>query len=823
MNIQKIVLGICLCFVTPGYAQLGVIAQSKRIQVVPQPVAQVDRPGTFMLIPATPWQVENDEQAEVVKRFGQQLQEEGSGWKLEVIRFESAGKLPASKTTMALPAAASAALVSGTRPVAIQPSSQQVISLNHCDSPAHSLQVISLNHCDSLADEGYRLRITPDSLQIQASGKAGFYYALQTVRQLLPPDLRKDTNSQTQGWELPCVEITDHPRFGYRGLMLDVSRYFIPKATLLRTIDCMALLKLNKLHLHLVDDNGWRLEIKRYPRLTQVGAWRVKRDEPFPSRKNPLPGEQTTQGGFYTQQEMKEIIDYAESRQIEIIPEIEMPAHTNSSLAAYPELACPVVKSFIGVIPGLGGKNAEIIYCAGNDSVFSFIENVLDEVMALFPSRYVHLGGDEAAKTHWKNCPLCQHRIQTENLANEEELQGYFMERVSRYVRSKGKTVMGWDELTNSKLPEGAVIYGWRGDGEAALKAAELGHPFILTPARTLYLIRYQGPQWFEPLTYFGNNTLKDVYQYEPVKDKWKPGYSQLLQGIQGSLWTEFCSTPQDVEYLIYPRLAALAEVAWSEKGKKDWTGFLSRLDCFNRHLSHKGIDYARSMYNIDHKVLPRNGELEVSLSCIRPDLEIRYTTNGDAPDGRSALYSEPLTIAGNCNLKAATFNGSEQKGEVLTLPVHFNIATAKPATGENINTRLLTNGLRGSDRHTDGEWCGWYAQDGSFVADLGERQKITRVSLGSLNNFGMGVHPPRYVKLYLSDNGQSYHQVATIQRTQAQNFAEGTQAVDILLDVHPQKGRFLKVEFGNPGKCPANHVRAQQDTWVYFDELIVE
>ena len=628
MNIQKIVLGICLCFVTPGYAQLGVIAQSKRIQVVPQPVAQVDRPGTFMLTPATPWQVENDEQAEVVKRFVQQLAAEEAGLKWKIICTEIAGKLPASTPTMALPTASSAALVSGTRPVAIQHSSPQVISLthcdspahspqvislNHCDSPAHSPQVISLNHCDSLADEGYRLRITPDSLQIQASGKAGFYYALQTIRQLLPPDLRKDTNSQTQGWELPCVEITDQPRFGYRGLMLDVSRYFIPKATLLRTIDCMALLKLNKLHLHLVDDNGWRLEIKRYPRLTQVGAWRVKRDEPFPARKNPLPGEQTTQGGFYTQQEMKEIIDYAESRQIEIIPEIEMPAHTNSSLAAYPELACPVVKSFIGVIPGLGGKNAEIIYCAGNDSVFSFIENVLDEVMALFPSRYVHLGGDEAAKTYWKNCPLCQHRIQTENLANEEELQGYFMERVSRYVRSKGKTVMGWDELTNSKLPEGAVIYGWRGDGEAALKAAELGHPFILTPARTLYLIRYQGPQWFEPLTYFGNNTLKDVYQYEPVKDKWKPGYSQLLQGIQGSLWTEFCSTPQDVEYLIYPRLAALAEVAWSEKGKKDWTGFLSRLDCFNRHLSHKGIDYARSMYNIDHKVLPRNGELEVS------------------------------------------------------------------------------------------------------------------------------------------------------------------------------------------------------------------
>ena len=243
MNIQKIVLGICLCFVTPGYAQLGVIAQSKRIQVVPQPVAQVDRPGTFMLTPATPWQVENDEQAEVVKRFCQQLQKEGSGWKIEVSCNERSGTRPASTTTMALPATTSATLVSGKLPAPTPAHSPQVISLNHCDSPAHSPQVISLNHCDSLADEGYRLRITPDSLQIQASGEAGFYYALQTVRQLLPPDLRKDTNSQTQEWELPCVEITDQPRFGYRRLMLDVSRYFIPKATLLRTIDCMALLK----------------------------------------------------------------------------------------------------------------------------------------------------------------------------------------------------------------------------------------------------------------------------------------------------------------------------------------------------------------------------------------------------------------------------------------------------------------------------------------------------------------------------------------------------------------------------------------------------
>ena len=285
--------------------------------------------------------------------------------------------------------------------------------------------------------------------------------------------------------------------------------------------------------MHLVDDNGWRLEIKKYPRLTQVGAWRVKRDEPFPNRRNQEEGEPVSVGGYYTQNDMREIIRFAALRQIEIIPEIEMPAHTNSSLAAYPELACPVVDRFIGVLPGIGGKNSEIVYCAGNDSVFSFLKDVIDEVSELFPSKYIHLGGDEASKVNWAKCPKCRARMEAEHIEHTEELQSYFMTRMSNYVRSKGKEVMGWDELTNSTLPEGAIIYGWQGFGKAALKAAAQGHWFIMTPARILYFIRYQGPQWFEPLTYFGNNTLKDVYTYEPVQEEWNPVYEDLLMGVQ--------------------------------------------------------------------------------------------------------------------------------------------------------------------------------------------------------------------------------------------------------------------------------------------------
>lgn len=680
-------------------------------------------------------------------------------------------------------------------------------------------------HTNSLLkSEAYQLAVTPTGITIHASDAKGFFYALQTVRLLLPAAIEKKQLT-TSHWKVPAVTINDEPRFGYRGLMLDVARFFIPKENVLRIIDCMAMLKVNKLHFHLVDDNGWRLEIKKYPKLTEVGAWRVDRtDVPFSARRNPERGEPTPIGGFYTQEEMKEMVAYAARRQVEIIPEIEMPAHTNASLAAYPQLACPVVDRYIGVLPGLGGDHADIIYCAGNDSVFAFLQDVIDEVVALFPSHYIHLGGDEARKTVWEKCPLCQARMKSERLNREEDLQGYFMKRMSDYVRSKGKEVMGWDELTNSAIPQDAIIFGWQGMGTAALKAAKLGHRFVMTPARVMYLIRYQGPQWFEPLTYFGNNTLKDVYDYEPVQSDWAPAYVPLLMGVQASLWTEFCNTPADVDYLLFPRLAALAEVAWSKPEQKQWTSFLRGVDVYNQHLEEMGVGYARSMYNIQHTVTSENGTLKVELECIRPDVEIRYTLDGSEPSAFSSLYEKSLTLASARTVKSATFSHGKQLGQTLVLPLLWNKATAKPVLGGKVNEKLLTNGVRGSLKQTDFEWCSWEKSDTlSFTVDLQKIETVHTVTLGGITNYGMAVQRPAYLQVQLSADNVNFTEAATRRFTPEEIFREGTYIDEFSMQVGEAKARYVRVTIYGAGQCPANHVRPGQEARVMLDEIMID
>lgn len=768
MNFKHILTAFCL-LLAGGIFQP---AAADNLPVVPRPLNMSVGEGSFLFKPTTTFGVENAAQLKMVSAFAE--------------RFgASAGFVPA---------------------VSIGNKSADVTFVT--DS--------------SLSSEAYSLKVTADGITVKAADNSGFFYALQTLRQLLPAAIDGKTATD-EPMKVPVMEITDSPRFGYRGVMVDVSRYFLPKADLLKVIDVAAMLKLNKLHLHLVDDTGWRLEIEKYPLLTQVGAWRVKRDEPFPDRRCQQEGELTPVGGYYTKDDIREIVAYAADRQMEVIPEIEMPAHTNSSLAAYPELACPVVDTPITVIPGMGGKNSRIVYCAGNDSVFNFLEDVIDEVIELFPSKYIHLGGDEASKYYWEKCPKCQARMKAEGIEHIEELQSYFMRRMSKYVQSKGKEVMGWDELTNSTLPDDVIIFGWQGLGKAALKAAEQGHRFVMTPARVLYLIRYQGPQWFEPLTYFGNNTLKDVYSYEPVQSDWKPEYADLLMGVQGSLWTEFCNSPEDVNYLLYPRLMALADVAWTPKETKDWQGFLKGVDNVLPHLDAMGVGYARSMYNIDHKVTPDNGKLSVEMSCIRPDVEIRYTTDGSEPTAGSKLYKSPVTVKKDGVLKAATFMGGEQKGMTLKLDLRFNKATGKNVITKNDKTYALTNGLRGSDRHSDFEWAGWYAQDASFTVDLGKRMDVSSVTLGNVTNSAMGVHQPAVVRLSVSDDNKTFRTVKELTISTEEVFRHRWAIEDILLNGFKAKARYLKIDATNPGKCPVGDVREGQDVWMYFDEIIVK
>lgn len=673
----------------------------------------------------------------------------------------------------------------------------------------------------NLPEDAYEMQVSSGQIRVKASDSKGLFYGLQNLRLLLPPAIESSTAQDTVEWTVPEMTVKDAPRFGYRGFMLDVSRYFLPKEELLRMIDCMALLKLNRLHLHLTDDNGWRLEIKKYPKLTEVGAWKVDRQHlPFPERRNPKRGEPATVGGYYTQADMKEIIAYAADRQIEIIPEIDIPAHSNAALASYPEYACPVVKDFIGVIPGLGGKNAEIIFCGGNEKTYEFLQDVLDEVIALFPSRYIHLGGDEATKTNWKKCPLCQARIREEHLADEEALQGYFMGRMSDYVRSKGKEVMGWDELTNSKLPEDAIIFGWQGFGNAALKAAEQGHRFVMTPARVAYLIRYQGPQWFEPLTYFGNNTLKGLFDYEPVQEGWKPEYEKLLMGVQASMWTEFCNKPEDVFYLVFPRLAALAEIAWVPKNQKDWNVFLKGLDNYTAHLEQKDVVYARSMFNIQHRIIPDdNGALTLTLECERPDVDIHYTLDGTEPTATSPRYTQALTLKENVTVKAATFAGNEQQGKTLILPVEWNKATAKPLVNAASGMEVLVNGLRGSLKQTDFEW---YTGAMSVTVDLQQPEDIRSCTAGCITNYGMAVHKPKSMTVELSDDNLHFKEAGKLTFTDDEIFREGNFIEDLTIDVDHARARYVRFTFEAPSNCPADHVRPGQPSRVYLDELII-
>lgn len=673
----------------------------------------------------------------------------------------------------------------------------------------------------NLPEDAYEMQVSSGQIRVKASDSKGLFYGLQNLRLLLPPAIESSTAQDTVEWTVPEMTVKDAPRFGYRGFMLDVSRYFLPKEELLRMIDCMALLKLNRLHLHLTDDNGWRLEIKKYPKLTEVGAWKVDRQHlPFPERRNPKRGEPATVGGYYTQADMKEIIAYAADRQIEIIPEIDIPAHSNAALASYPEYACPVVKDFIGVIPGLGGKNAEIIFCGGNEKTYEFLQDVLDEVIALFPSRYIHLGGDEATKTNWKKCPLCQARIREEHLADEESLQGYFMGRMSDYVRSKGKEVMGWDELTNSKLPEDAIIFGWQGFGNAALKAAEQGHRFVMTPARVAYLIRYQGPQWFEPLTYFGNNTLKGLFDYEPVQEGWKPEYEKLLMGVQASMWTEFCNKPEDVFYLVFPRLAALAEIAWVPKNQKDWNVFLKGLDNYTAHLEQKDVVYARSMFNIQHRIIPDdNGALTLTLECERPDVDIHYTLDGTEPTATSPRYTQALTLKENVTVKAATFAGNEQQGKTLILPVEWNKATAKPLVNAASGMEVLVNGLRGSLKQTDFEW---YTGAMSVTVDLQQPEDIRSCTAGCITNYGMAVHKPKSMTVELSDDNLHFKEAGKLTFTDDEIFREGNFIEDLTIDVDHARARYIRFTFEAPSNCPADHVRPGQPSRVYLDELII-
>ncbi len=446
----------------------------------------------------------------------------------------------------------------------------------------------------TLGAEGYLIESSTNRIEITAAGSAGFFYATQTLRQLLPAQLESSQLQDKIDWLVPTISITDSPAFKWRGYMLDVSRHFFPKEDILQLIDYLAVHKINTLHLHLVDDQGWRIEIKKYPKLTTLGAWRVDHeDKPWNSRPKQVAGEKATNGGFYTQADIREMVAYAQSRYINIVPEIEMPAHVTAALSAYPQYSC--TGGPFTVLPG-GVWPITDIYCAGKDSTFLFLQDILTEVMELFPSKYIHIGGDEATKKEWDKCPKCKKRIKEEGLKNSGELQSYFIKRIEKFINSKDRILLGWDEILEGGLPPKATVMSWRGT-QGGIDAAKQGHDVVMTPVNPCYFDFYQGPKEEEPLAIGGFNPLQKVYEYDLIPKELDSESAKHILGAQANLWTEYVSTFKHAQYMTFPRVAAMAEVLWSPKDVRNWDDFYLRIRRFTKRYDQMGINYAKSAF----------------------------------------------------------------------------------------------------------------------------------------------------------------------------------------------------------------------------------
>ncbi len=445
-----------------------------------------------------------------------------------------------------------------------------------------------------LNKEGYLLKVTPDKVMVKAKSPSGIFYALQTLRQLLPPDIENQL-SETKIVEIPAVEIEDAPRFEYRGFMLDVARHFQSVEVLMRYIDLLSFYKINHFHLHLTDDQGWRIEIKRYPKLQEISAWRKESIVGHAGDK-PRKYDGIRHGGYYTQEQLKEVVKYAQAHFITIIPEIELPGHSTAALAAYPELTC-FPKKF-DVTPEYGVF--EDVYCT-KESTFKFLEDVLSEVVAIFPGQMIHIGGDECPKIRWKSCPSCQQLIQQEKLKDENELQSYFIKRIQKFLNGKGRNIIGWDEIMEGGLAPGATLMYWRtwlGDKHIA-EAAQAGFKIIMSPLDPLYFNLYENEERkITPLAYPGLIPLEKVYNYNPVPLKLTGTDAQNIIGVQANLWSEYVKDGKSAEYMTFPRACALAEIGWSPQASKDYADFIRRLKINSKHLDLLNVNYSKYFLN---------------------------------------------------------------------------------------------------------------------------------------------------------------------------------------------------------------------------------
>lgn len=680
---------------------------------------------------------------------------------------------------------------------------------------------------ESLPAEGYELNVDGEGIELRASQFPGFLYALQSLEQLLPAAVYGTEPAPDAAWEVPCVKIADAPRFAYRGMHLDVARHFFSVDEVKRYIDVMAIHKLNTLHWHLTDDQGWRIEIKRYPELTAVGSIR----KATVVRKEWGTYDGTPYGGFYTQDEIRDVVKYAADRGVTVIPEIDLPGHMLAALTAYPELGCTGGPYEVWGRWGV----ADDVLCPGREKTFEFLEGVLTEVMELFPSEYIHIGGDECPKVRWEKCPRCQAKIRQLGLKDDGEhtaehyLQSYVTDRIGKFLAQHGRRIIGWDEILEGRAPSDAVVMSWRGS-EGGIAAAKLGHDVIMTPNSHFYFDYYQSLDTdAEPFGIGGYIPMEQVYSYDPAFPELTPEQQRHILGVQANLWTEYVLSDEHLEYMLLPRLAALSEVQWCLPETKDWNRFIGsfRMD---KIYSQLGYEFAKHIFGVtaSYAVDPEKGGVVMTLTT-QGGAPIRYTLDGSDPSASSPLYKAPVTIGESCTFKAAALREGMQT-PVYTRKFDFNKATGRRIALNAAPTlkytyggaSLLVDGYRGGPVYSNGAWIGFLNEPLDVTIDMQGAKPYSAVTVESLVEKGEWVFPPSSVGVYLSDDGREFTEAALM--SVPQETAGSPDGVKPFKVLFPEtSARYLRVVARTVDPIPAWHGAAGQKAHMFVDEIIVE